>query len=179
MPLLLAAQIIASRDAPHEAPELLASASATVADLAELTEQEIRAHERGSDKATYVYLLQASLALAGTEPWGNELEGVIHDEYEVPCAACGADNFIAFGKWGCFSTLDDMYMKNNGTQRHLLLPAGTADLGEPAAGLHARALDAGYPGLATKLTYVFGRARCAGCDALFRVDEAVAARWLV
>jgi hypothetical protein len=37
-----------------------------------------------------------------------------------------------------------MYMKDNGTRRHPLLPAGAADLEEPAAGLRARALASGY-----------------------------------
>jgi hypothetical protein len=112
MPLLLAAQIVGSKDRPHDISELLAPTPAIVSELAELTEQELQAHMRGSDEPTYVYLLQASLALAGTETWGTELEGINNDEFEVQCPAC-----------------------------------------------------------------TVGSAHCADCDALFRVDEAIAARW--
>ena len=97
----------------------------------------------------------------------------------MQCPACTADNFIVFGEHGCFSTLDDMYFKGNETKRLPLLPAEATDLGDPAGGLYTRALADGYPDLAKKLTYVFGSAHCADCDALFRVDEAIAARWMV
>ncbi|MEU9942893.1 hypothetical protein [Streptomyces lavendulae] len=43
--------------------------------------------------------------------------------------------------------------------------------------LHGRALADGQHGVASNLTYVFGSAYCAECDAPFRVDHAIVARW--
>lgn len=41
----------------------------------------------------------------------------------------------------------------------------------------AGAIADGHPDAARNLTFVFGRARCADCDAVFGVAEAVTARW--
>ncbi|MGW7312294.1 hypothetical protein [Streptomyces sp. NPDC054865] len=43
--------------------------------------------------------------------------------------------------------------------------------------LHARALTDGQHKVADALTYIFGSAHCAECDALFHVDQAIVARW--
>lgn len=41
----------------------------------------------------------------------------------------------------------------------------------------ARAVADGQHDVASKLTYVFGSACCAECDALFRVGHTIVARW--
>jgi hypothetical protein len=43
--------------------------------------------------------------------------------------------------------------------------------------LYSRALADDHPDIARKLTYVFGNAQCAECDAVFSVEEAIVARW--
>jgi hypothetical protein len=130
-----------------------------------------------ADSTAYVHLLQALLAFEGDEVWGQVLDGVNDGEYEVPCPHCGSDNFIALGEYGCFSTLDSMYMNGTGSTRLPLLPAEPSGMDGLGRRLHARAFADGHPDVAEKLTYVFGGATCAECDGLFRVDEAVVARW--
>ena len=174
--LVLAAAIVASRDVPHDTPDIPQVDPKTVAELADLTEQELLAHGPGTGQQAYVYLLQAALGLAGVEPWGTELELLNNNECEVECPDCFIENFVVFGEHGHFSTLDAMYFQGNDSGRVPLLPADPAGLSGTAADLHARALASGYPDLARNLTFVFGRARCADCGATFRVDEAIAAR---
>lgn len=109
--------------------------------------------------------------------WSEHLDGLNDEEYEVPCPACEAENFVAFGRYGCFSTTDSMYMNDGPARKVPLHPAQPSALQGLARRLHTRALADGHPDLATKLTYVFGRATCAECDALFSVDAAVVSRW--
>jgi hypothetical protein len=171
--LVLAAAIAASRDTPHDVPDTPLVDPAVIAELADLTEEELQAHEPESDQESFACLLQAALGLAGTEPWGTELELISNEECEVGCPECLTGNFIVLGEHGFFSTLDDMYMTNTDSTRVPLLPTAPAELREPAASLHARALAKGYTDLASKLTYLFGRACCADCGTTFRVDEAI------
>jgi hypothetical protein len=70
-----------------------------------------------------------------------------------------------------------MYMKETRARKVPLQPQPSSALEGLARRLHARALADGQPDVAHKLTYVFGKAQCAQCDAIFSVAEAVIARW--
>lgn len=145
--------------------------------LRHLTEEALADPRLRTDSGLYVHLVQALLAFEGVEVWGRELDGINEGEYELPCPHCESENFIAFGQYGAFSTLDDMYMNNTGRKRLPLLPAEPATLTGLAKRLHERAVTDGHDEVATKLTYVFGSAHCADCGEPFRVDEAVVDRW--
>jgi hypothetical protein len=175
-PLILAAAIIASTDRPRGQPDPHVAWPAQLAELAALTEEALRNPGLAGDPVTYVYLLQALLAFEGAGAWGRELVGLNDGEYQVACPRCGAENLIAFGEYGHFSTLDGMYMNHADAGRMPLRAADPQALEGLAARLHARVLADGHPGLADQLTYVFGTAQCAACGTLFRVDEAVTAR---
>jgi hypothetical protein len=178
MPLILAGDIVASTDRPHDARDPRVSYGAEVSELIGLTEQALQNPGLRLDPATYIYLLQALLGLEGVEVWGDRLDGVNDEEYEVPCPSCGTGNFVVFGKDGHFTTLDSMYMNKPDGERIPLQPKQPHDLGPLGSRLHARVLADGHPDLADKLTYVFGSAYCVDCGTLFQVDQAVvAARW--
>jgi hypothetical protein len=71
-----------------------------------------------------------------------------------------------------------MYMEPSTTARQVpLRPQAPAALDGLAERLYSRALADDHPDIARKLTYVFGNAQCAECDAVFSVEEAIVARW--
>jgi hypothetical protein len=121
--------------------------------------------------------LQSLLVFEGVDVWGEQLDGLNNEEYEVYCPHCDEEVYVAFGQYGAFSTQDDMYVNDNGSTRLPLLPANPSELGGTGGRLHTRAIADGHPDVATKLTFVFGRADCPACRERFQVDEAVAARW--
>lgn len=177
MALCLAGSIVASTDKPYGDQEPHVAYASEMSDLRQLTEEALQDPGLADDPATYVHLLAALLSFEGVEVWGEQLDGLNGEEYEVPCPACGAENFIAFGEHGFFSTTDSMYMNETAAKKTPLQPADCAALEGVAQRLHSRALADGQTDLAHKLTYVFGNAQCAECDAVFSVPEAVATRW--
>ncbi|MFJ3334187.1 hypothetical protein [Streptomyces sp. NPDC086766] len=130
-----------------------------MSDLVQLTEEALQDRGLADDPAAYVHLLAALLSFEGVEVWGEQLDGLNDEEYEVPCPACSAENFIAFGEHGFFSTTDSMYMNETAAQKSPLQPADASALEGLAQRLHSRALADGQTDVAHKLTYVFGEAR--------------------
>lgn len=179
MPLLLAASIVASTDRPYGTPAPEDSYAAEIAELIRLVEESLRHPLPADSPDRYVELLEALLAFEGVEVWGEELHGLSGGEFEVPCPACEAENFVVFGEYGYFSTTDGFYMNEAAGHRRELRPAAVSSLEGLAGRLHARALADGQRKVASNLTYVFGSAYCAECDALFRVDHAIVARWSI
>jgi hypothetical protein len=177
MPLYLAGAIVSSTDRPHGEADPHVAYSAEVTELAELTKEALRHSGLAGDPNTYVELLQTLLGFEGVEVWSEHLDGLNTEEYEIPCPRCDAENFVVFGQYGHFSTIDSMYMNNAETKRIPLLPASPEAMKGLAQRLHTSALADGHPEVANKLSYVFGSAQCAECDVLFNVDEAVVARW--
>ncbi|MFJ5216956.1 hypothetical protein ACIP98_19815 [Streptomyces sp. NPDC088354] len=176
MPLCLAGAIVASTDQPYGDADPRATYAREMSDLMKLTEESLRDPELAGDPM-YVDLLAALLSFEGVEVWGEWLDGLNDGEYEVPCPACGSENFIVFGEYGYFSTTDSMYMDQTAARRLPLQPQAPSAMEGLGQRLHARAIADGRPDIAHKLTYVFGAARCADCDAVFGVDEAIVAHW--
>ncbi|THA28395.1 hypothetical protein E6W17_41090 [Streptomyces sp. A1547] len=177
MALLLAASIVASTDRPYGIPDPKNSYAAEISELIELAEEALRHPSLADGPDRYVELLEALLAFEGVEVWGEELHGLSGEEFEVPCPACEAENFVVFGEYGYFSTTDSFYMNDAAGRRRELQPAAISSLEGLAERLHARALTDGQHKVADALTYLFGSAHCAECDALFRVDHAIVSRW--
>ena len=177
-PLLLAAAIVASSDfaAYEDFPDVHSTHAAQIEQLVDVTTQALRHPDLATDPGTYVYLLQALLAFEGVEVWAENLDGINDEEYEVPCPHCETENFVAFGGYGYFSTLDSMYMENTGTHRTPLEPQQPANLDPLPRRLYEAAQADGHPDVSEKITYVFGHAQCAECGLRFRVDEAIGAR---
>ena len=179
IPLILAGAIVSSTDRPYDQADPFVSHAAEIAELGSLTEDTLQFPGLAENHGTYVYLLQAMLGFQGIKVWSEHLDGLIDEEYEVPCPRCEVENFVVFGQYGYFSTLDDMYMNrpNSKRQRIPLLPEDPAALDGLARQLHTRALADGHTQIAKSLTYVFGSARCAGCGERFRVDHAIVTHW--
>jgi hypothetical protein len=175
-PLVLAGAIVASTDRPYGEPAPQVAYPTQIAELITLTEEALQHPGLAEDPGTYLELLAALLAFEGVEVWGEHLDGIINEEFEVPCPQCEAEIFVVFGRYGYFSTTDDMYMSNTSSKRIPLRPADPSALEGLGRRLYARALADGHPDLANKLTYVFGHAECVECGTLFSVDEAVVAR---
>ncbi|WP_344006790.1 hypothetical protein [Streptomyces thermocarboxydovorans] len=100
-----------------------------MAELARLTEEALRHPGLAGNSADYVYLLSALLGFEGIGVWSEELDGLNDEEYEVPCPACGAENFIVIGEHGFFSTVDSMYMDSDAGRRVPLQPRSPSSLG--------------------------------------------------
>ncbi|MFE0511553.1 hypothetical protein [Streptomyces sp. NPDC058964] len=177
MPLTLAGAIAASTDRPYEEQDPHVAYASEMSDLVQLTEEALRDPILANDPATYVYLLAALLSFEGDEVWGEQLDGLNDDEFEVPCPSCSTENFVAFGEYGFFSTTDSMYMNETTARKMPLQPADTSALEGLAQRLHSRALADGQTTVAHKLTYVFGKTQCAECDEVFSVAEAITTRW--
>ncbi|TXS37227.1 hypothetical protein [Streptomyces sp. OR43] len=176
-PLCLAGAIVASVDRPDNGEDPYLSRSAATAELRGLTEEALRDPGLTGDPLNYVQLLGTLLSFEGVEVWGEQIDGLNGGEYELPCPACEAENFVVFGEHGCFSTMDAMYMERAPATRFPLRPMDPSLMDGLAGRLYARMIKDGHPDLAHKLTYVFGRAQCADCGVSFSVEEAVFARW--
>ncbi|MCY0939563.1 hypothetical protein [Streptomyces sp. H34-S4] len=177
MPLYLAGAIVASIDRPDEGEDPYLSHPGEIAELRKLTEEALRDPELIADPRSYVQLLGTLLNFEGVEVWGEQIDGLNGEEYELPCPACETENFVVFGEHGYFSTTDDMYMNHTPAKQFPLQPQDPSALQGLPGRLHTRILADGHPDLAHKLTYVFGTALCADCDTPFDVAEAVVARW--
>ncbi|MFJ5880085.1 hypothetical protein [Kitasatospora cineracea] len=176
-PLYLAGAIVASTDRPDSGEDPYVSRSAEIAVMRELTEEALRDPGLAEDPLNYVQLLGTLLSFEGVEVWGEQIDGLNGEEYELPCPACEAENSIVFGEHGYFSTTDSLYMLHTPAKHFPLQPRDPSALQGLARRLHERILADGHPDLAHKLTYVFGTARCAECDVPFEIAEAVVARW--
>ncbi|MEU1619568.1 hypothetical protein ABZ479_20005 [Streptomyces sp. NPDC005722] len=177
MPLILAGAIVASTDQPYGDEDPRATHASEISELVELTEEALQDPGLAHTPSEYVYLLSALLSFEGVEVWSEQLDGLNDEEYEVPCPACEAENFIVFGEHGYFSTTDSMYMNQTAAKRLPLQPQAPSALEGLAQRLHARAIADGHPDVAHKLTFIFGTAQCADCDAVFSVDEAIVTHW--
>lgn len=176
-PILLAAAIVAGVDQPWHLPDVHSTYAAPIEILATLARQALAHRSLAADAPTYVYVLQALLAFEDIEVWSNRLDDINDEECEVPCPQCETENFVVFGQYGHFSTLDSMYMESDTAQREPLEPASPENLSPLALRLHTQALADGHPDVAEKITFLFGDARCADCGQMFRVDEAVSSQW--
>lgn len=176
-PLMLAGAILASIDQPYGQPDPHVAYAAEIAELRALTDEALRVPGLAEDPGSYVVLLGTLLAFEGVEVWAEQLDGLTREEFELPCPDCETENFIVFGEYGYFSTLDCLYMNNMDSKRIPLQAVPASALEGLAKRLHTRIRADGHPDVADKLTYVFGKAECAECGTGFRVDEAVVARW--
>ncbi|MET7684971.1 hypothetical protein [Streptomyces sp. NPDC005423] len=127
------------------------------------------------DPHTFVYLQMSVLAFERAGVWAEALEGVNSEEFEVECPHCEHCLFVAFGAYGFFASAGDYVPgRDTGAQgRTALLPADPGQLDGVGARLYGEAVEAGRAEVARALTYVFGKARCPDCDAVFTVSEAV------
>lgn len=142
-----------------------------------LTEEALQDPGLTGDPLNYVQLLGTLLSFEGVEVWGEQIDGVNGEEYELPCSACETENFVVFGEHGYFSTTDGTYMRHTPAKQLPLRPQDPSGMQGLARRLHVRMVTDGHPYLAHKLTYVFGRAQCADCGVPSRVEEAVVTRW--
>jgi len=167
---------MAGTDRPYGVQDPRVAYASEISDLVRLTEEALQDPGLADTPTTYVHLLAALLSFEGADAWGEWLDGLNDEEYEVSCPTCSTENFVAFGAHGFFSTTDSMYMKATTARKVPLQPQAPSALAGLGRRLHNRALADGRSGVAHKLTYVFGNAQCAECDVVFSVAEAVVAR---
>lgn len=107
----------------------------------------------------FVHHLQGLLAFEGVPFWSTELE-LLLEEFEVTCPGCGDQWALSVGE-----DHEDFGIE--------LLAAHPAELSGIGARLHALAIEGGQHEPAESLTRLFGRARCAECETVFGVAEAL------
>jgi hypothetical protein len=134
------------------------------------------------DAHTFVYLQMAVLAFEDGGMWAEALEGVNSEEYDVECPECEEGLYVAFGSYGVFTSAGD-YVTGTGVEadtegRTELIPAAPDALHGIGARLHGEAVEFGQAEVATALTYVFGKASCPSCEAVFTVSEEVEKQWI-
>ena len=133
------------------------------------------------DAHTFVYLQMAVLAFEGGEVWAEALEGVNSEEYDLECPECEEGLYVAFGSYGIFTSAGDYVTgpgKENTEGRTELIPAVPGALDGIGARLHGEAVEFGQTEVATALTYVFGKASCPSCEAVFTVSEEIEKQWI-
>lgn len=175
---------IAARFAPEHRDHVLVFAGEVAADLDDASRTRyaealatLRRLSDGwlsapTDAQTFVYRLQAVLALEGDPVWGKELDRIVDEEVEVECPTCGTSLFVAIGERGHFATHED-YATKSDVERTPLLPAATGELIGVGHRLHTMSLEAQQPAVAAALTYLFGRATCTQCGTTFQVCDQV------
>lgn len=129
MPLCLAGSTVAGKDQPYGVQDPQVTYASETSDLVGLTEEALEDPGLADTPTTYVHLLAALLSFEGVDVWGERLDGLNDEEYEVSCPTCSTENFIAFGAYGFFSTVDSMYMKATTARKvplqpHALSPGG-------------------------------------------------------
>ncbi|MGX9882744.1 hypothetical protein [Streptomyces sp. NPDC002276] len=134
------------------------------------------------DAHTFVYLQMAVLAFEGGGVWAEALEGVNSEEYDLECPECEEGLYVAFGSYGVFTSAGD-YVTGTGEEENTegrteLIPAVPEALDGIGARLHGEAVEFGQPEVATALTYVFGKASCPSCEAVFTVSEEIEKQWI-
>ncbi|MBK3562795.1 hypothetical protein [Streptomyces sp. MBT62] len=134
------------------------------------------------DAHTFVYLQMAVLAFEGGSVWAEALEGVNSEEYDLECPECEEGLYVAFGSYGVFTSAGD-YVTGTGKEENTegrteLIPAVPDALDGIGARLHGEAVEFGQTEVATALTYVFGKASCPSCEAVFTVSEEIEKQWV-
>jgi hypothetical protein len=168
--LLLAGAIMAGADQPHGVGDVREKYAIEIAALLRMAKEHLRTL---SDRAEYIYLLEAILRFEGIQVWREDLSwGLVNGEYEVSCPGCEASLFIAIGDYGYFSTSGD-YALEDDVQKVPLLPADPGDLHAIGQRLHSLALADGQNDVAVALTYLFGNALCPDCETEFSVADQI------
>ncbi|MEW1647863.1 hypothetical protein [Streptomyces sp. NPDC091219] len=142
--------------------------------------RDLRA-DPGQDAHTFVYLQMAVLAFEDGGVWAEALEGINSEEYEVECPECEEGLFVAFGSYGVFTAAGDYVTGADGEDaaaRTDLVPAAPEELDGIGARLHGEAVESGQTEVARALTYVFGKASCPSCEAVFTVSEEIESQWV-
>ena len=138
--------------------------------------------DRGQDAHTFVYLQMAVLAFEGHDGvWAEALERINAEEYDLECPECEEGLFVAFGSYGVFTSAGDYVSgadKEAAEGRTELVPATPDGLDGIGARLHGEAVAFGQTEVATALRYVFGKASCPSCEAVFTVSEEVEKQWI-
>ncbi|MER5492268.1 hypothetical protein [Streptomyces sp. NPDC002490] len=171
--LVLAGAIVAGADRPPGADGVHVEHAGAVASLLTLANERLRTAD---DREEYVHLLSSVLAFEGFAGWGEDLAwGLIHEEYEVSCPACGADLFVVIGDRGFFTTSEDYALSDEDVESVPLRPAAPRNLDGVGRRLHDLALADGRREVAHALAHVFGDATCPDCAADFPVAARIGA----
>jgi hypothetical protein len=168
MPLFLAGSIVSSDDRVRVGDT--AAFGPTVEALHRLAVETLTTAQ-GLSTQDLIYLLQATLALAGDRTWGRQLDRLAGGEFEGVCQACNAQLYLVVGEYGFFTTASE-WVNRPATPRVPILPADPSALPETGRWLHEQATRASQPVLADWICHLFGSTQCPKCGAAIDVAEA-------
>ncbi|CAL9332929.1 hypothetical protein SUDANB106_00110 [Streptomyces sp. enrichment culture] len=162
--LELAGAIVRGAAHDHGSDALFADCTAAVTELRELVDHRLRT--RPGD---WLSSLRDLLATAGQYHWSAVLEDFTDDFYPLPCPHCAGEVTVAIGVHGCYAAIRDW--DRGDVERRPLRPASPAELRGVGRWMYDTAVRDGQAGIAWGITYLFGRAQCPRCGAVFTIAE--------
>lgn len=146
----------------HRGDLIFVEKADVVAELRDLVDRRLR-----SRPADYLGGFRTLLAIEGQFQWSAVIDDFGDDFYHLPCPHCAVQVTIAIGGYGYYSAFRDW--DEGDVDRRDLRPASPAELDGIGRLMHDTAARDGQHRLADGITYLFGRAECPRCAAVFRV----------
>lgn len=163
MPLALASAIVGA-DTFDPAGRL-----EVVTALARFAEETAKASE--ISRSDRVYMMSASLTLAGDRVWGSAVEHLNDEELPAVCPVCKADLYFRIGEESCV-TVGEFNPKPQ-SRREPITPCAGAPLRDVAKWLYELAMRSDDLVLAYRIRCLFGTSTCTACGTSIRVDQAI------
>ncbi|WP_158820998.1 MULTISPECIES: hypothetical protein [unclassified Streptomyces] len=160
----LAGDILGRAAGHHGCDDLLADCADSVAQFREVLHQHLR-----SRPADYLVSFRALLAVEEEYHWAAVLGDFEDDFYPLACPHCDLEVMIAIGDHGRYSAVRDWDLGD--VERRDLRPAAAEERTGTGGWMHETAVRDGQEALADGLSYLFGRAECPGCAAVFHVAD--------
>ncbi|GAA4921596.1 hypothetical protein LX16_4910 [Stackebrandtia albiflava] len=166
--LALAGAILGSVDRPVDAGDVRSRYAGQIEILRATASRYM--HDAESD-GEYVDLLETLLVCEGAVGWPESLcRGLQTEEYELDCPGCGTWMFVALGRRGTFTTVEDYALRDDVDSRPLI-PASPDALTGVGLRLYRLAVRDERLRLADMLLRAFGEAHCPECDTRFTVSD--------
>ncbi|MDX3258596.1 hypothetical protein AB0N87_33495 [Streptomyces sp. NPDC093228] len=160
----LAGAILRRAAGHHGCDDLLADCADAIAEFRELLDRHLQSRPVG-----YLGPLLDLLAAKEEYHWSAVLGDFTDDFYHLACPNCAVEVTIAIGDYGCYSAIRDWHLGD--VDRRGLRPASFEELSGIGRWMHETAVRDGHEALADGIAYLFGKAQCPLCAAVFNIAD--------
>lgn len=160
----LAGAILRRAAGHHGCDELLADCADVIVEFRELLDRHLQSRPVG-----YLAPLLDLLAAKEEYHWSAVLGDFTDDFYHLACPNCAVEVTIAIGDYGCYSAIRDWHLGD--VDRRGLRPASSEELSGIGPWMHETAVRDGHEALADGIAYLFGKAECPVCAAVFNIAD--------